>query len=158
MMNKIVVYHGSPHIVETPEIRITKFNKDFYFGFYCTVMKEQAERWATRFGKDGYINIYEYIGNPDLRVLKFDKMTEEWLDFIVACRLGKSHDYDIVEGPMADDTIYNYVQGFMDGKYSRTVFWELAKFKHPTHQISFHTARALATLNFVEGVLVHGEE
>ena len=157
-MDKIVVYHGSPHIVETPEIRITKFNKDFYFGFYCTVMKEQAERWATRFGKDGYINIYEYIGNPDLRVLKFDKMTEEWLDFIAACRLGKSHDYDIVEGPMADDTIYNYVQGFMDGKYSRTVFWELAKFKHPTHQISFHTARALATLKFVEGVLVHGEE
>lgn len=158
MVDKIIVYHGSPQIVETPEIRITKFNKDFYFGFYCTVMKEQAERWATRFGKDGYINIYEYIGNPDLKVLKFDKMTEEWLDFIVACRLGKSHDYDIVEGPMADDTIYNYVQGFMDGKYSRTVFWELAKFKHPTHQISFHTARALAALNFVEGVLVHGEE
>ena len=28
-------------------------------------------------------------------------MTEEWLDFIVACRQGKSHKYDIVEGPMA---------------------------------------------------------
>ena len=42
-------------------------------------------------------------------------MTEEWLDFIVACRSGQSHDYDIVEGPMADDTIYNYVQNFIDG-------------------------------------------
>lgn len=84
-------------------------------------------------------------------------MTEEWLDFIVACRTGKAHDYDIVEGPMADDTIYNYVQGFIDGKFSRAAFWELAKFKYPTHQISFHTARALITLRFLKGVQVHEE-
>ena len=31
------IYHGSTVIVEKPEIRIEKFNKDFYFGFYCTV-------------------------------------------------------------------------------------------------------------------------
>ena len=35
----------------------------------------------------------------------FEEMTEEWLDFIVSCRRGISHTYDIVEGPMADDTI-----------------------------------------------------
>ncbi len=32
-------------------------------------------------------------------------MTDEWLDFIVSCRSGISHGYDIVEGPMANDTI-----------------------------------------------------
>ncbi len=47
-MEKIIVYHGGSQIVETPEIRITRFNKDFYFGFYCTIMRKQAERWATR--------------------------------------------------------------------------------------------------------------
>ena len=88
-------------------------------------------------------------------MLKFEKMTEEWLDFIAACRVGRAHDYDIVEGPMADDTIFNYVQGFIDGKYSRAAFWELAKFKYPTHQISFHTARALTALKFLEGVPVY---
>lgn len=151
----MLVYHGSSQIVEAPEIRIAKYNKDFYFGFYCTVMRQQAQRWATRFGTKGYINIYEYVPNDGLRMLKFEKMTEEWLDFIAACRNGKAHDYDIVEGPMADDTIYNYVQGFIDGKYSRAAFWELAKFKYPTHQISFHTARALTTLKFMEGVAVY---
>lgn len=151
----MLVYYGSSQIVETPEIRIARYNKDFYFGFYCTIMREQAQRWATRFGTKGYINIYEYVPNNDLRVLKFDKMTEDWLDFIAACRNGKAHDYDIVEGPMADDTIYNYVQGFIDGKYSRAAFWELAKFKYPTHQISFHTVRALTTLKFLEGVTVY---
>ena len=82
----------------------------------------------------------------------------EWLDFIVACRLGHPHDYDIVEGPMADDTIFNYVQNFADGKISRETFWELAGFKRPTHQISFHTAHALTTLSFVKGVKVRDEK
>lgn len=80
------------------------------------------------------------------------------LDFIVSCRLGQSHGYDIVEGPMANDTIFNYVQNFVDGKISRAAFWELAKFKKPTHQISFHTVRALQTLEFVRGQEVNVEK
>ena len=156
-MEKTIIYHGSSQIVEMPEIRVTKYNKDFYFGFYCTVMEKQAKRWATRFGEAGYISVFEYTPNPELKTFTFEKMTEEWLDFIVACRTGTGHDYDIVEGPMADDTIYNYVEGFIDGKYSRAAFWELAKFKYPTHQISFHTARALTTLKFSEGVQVYEE-
>ena len=59
---------------------------------------------------------------------------------------------------MANDTIFNYVQNFVDGKISREAFWALAKFKKPTHQISFHTARALATLSFVKGSEVQSEK
>ena len=85
-------------------------------------------------------------------------MTEEWLDFIVDCRLGKPHNFDIVEGPMANDTIFNYVQDFADKKISRDAFWTLAKLNRPTHQISFHSARALATLTFISGREVTNEE
>lgn len=49
---------------------------------------------------------------------------------------------------MADDTIFNYVQSFLDAEISRAAFWELTKFKYPTHQISFHTKKALAALHF----------
>ena len=66
-MEKIIIYHGSSQIVETPEIRIAKFNKDFYFGFYCTIMRKQAERWATRYGQTGYVNLYEYCPDNNLR-------------------------------------------------------------------------------------------
>ncbi len=66
-MEKRRIYHGSLQIVKEPEIRITKFHKDFYYGFYCTLYKEQAKRWATRFGNDGYISVYEYSENPGLR-------------------------------------------------------------------------------------------
>lgn len=153
----MIVYHGSTVLVEKPEIRTAKFNKDFYFGFYCTEFKTQAIRWATRFG-DGIVNSYEYTDDPSLSKLVFPEMTEAWLDFIAACRTGTPHDYDIVEGPMADDTIYNYVQGFLDGKYSREMFWSLAKFKKPTHQISFHTEAALRALRFIGGEEVYEEE
>lgn len=154
----MILYHGSREIVQSPEIRIQRYNKDFYFGFYCTLFPEQAIRWATRFGGKGYLNEYEYHPVEELRIKKFPEMTEEWLDFIVACRLGKSHDYDIVEGPMADDTIFNYVQSFADGTISREAFWALAKFKKPPHHISFHTARALSTLTFIKGVEIQDEK
>lgn len=148
-MNRII-YHGAKEVVRFPEIRIAAYNKDFYFGFYCTNFREQAQRWATRYGTVGIVNEYSYVPSQNLRVLAFDSMTEEWLDFIVSCRSGKSHDYDIVEGPMADDKIFNYIQNFIDGEISRAAFWELAKFKKPTHQISFHTDQALTTLKFLK--------
>lgn len=146
----MILYRGSKERVEFPEIRTARFHKDFYFGFYCTLLEEQARRWATRFTGHGIVNVYEYSPCEDLNALVFPEMCDEWLDFIAACRMGIPHAYDVVEGPMADDTIFNYVQGFADGIISRAAFWELAKFNHPTHQISFHTARALAALRFVE--------
>jgi hypothetical protein len=158
LQNERIVYHGSLEIVRYPEIRKHRYNKDFYFGFYCTVYKEQAVRWATRFGGVGYLNEYSYTHDDSLRIKVFSEMTEEWLDFIVDCRLGKTHNYDIVEGPMADDTIFNYVQNFVDGKISREAFWSLAKFKHPTHQMSFHTENSLRTLQFIKASEVRDEE
>ena len=122
----MIVYHGSGEMVEFPEIRKTKYTKDFSWGFYCTNDYEQAYRWAERRHKNGVINCYEYIENPKLKIKKFDKMSDEWLDFIAECRSGKLHDYDMVEGPMADDTIWNFVNDFLSGLISRKVFWEYA--------------------------------
>lgn len=76
---KVLLYHGSKVIVESPEIRIQRYNKDFYFGFYCTLFPEQAVRWATRFDGVGYLNEYLYTPNERLKVKRFPEMTEEWL-------------------------------------------------------------------------------
>lgn len=158
MGENIILYHGSKEIVKFPEIRKALFNKDFYFGFYCTSYKNQAVRWATRYGNAGFINRYQYKPNLQLKYLYFKEMSDEWLDFIAKCRLGIAHQYDIVEGPMANDTIFNYVQDFVDGKISREAFWALAKFNHPTHQISFHTISALDTLKYEGSEEVYGEK
>ena len=64
------------------------------------------------------------------------------------CRRGKTHSCDCVEGPMADDTIWNYVDDFVRGLITREAFWELVKFKYPTHQIVFCTEESLKQLCF----------
>lgn len=142
------LFHGSRVIVEQPEIRTHKYYKDFGWGFYCTVLEAQAARWATKFGTNGVVNVYSYAGDLGLKIKEFPELSDEWLDFVAACRNGKAHDYDVVEGPMADDTIFNYVQDFIDGSISREAFWALAKFKYPTHQICFHTEKSLSALRF----------
>lgn len=141
------IYHGSYTSVQTPEIIKGKFTKDFGEGFYCTELKRQAEKWARRYDTP-VVSIYEYKPLEELNILCFDDMTDEWLDFIVACRSGKPHDYDIVIGAMANDQIYNYVADFMNGILTREQFWIMAKFKYPTHQINFCTQKALQCVTF----------
>ena len=129
-MAKMTVYHGGYMAVEHPEIRKGRNTKDFGTGFYCTIIKEQAQRWAKRYDTK-IVSIYD-----------------EWLDFIINCRAGKIHDYDIVIGAMADDQIYNYVSDYIDGSITREQFWVLAKFKYPTHQINFCSKEALKCLEY----------
>lgn len=144
-----VVYHGSNVKVDSPKIIKGKYTKDFGVGFYATILEEQAIKWAKKYEK-GIVNIYEYSENLNLKIKNFPVMTEEWLDFIIDCRSGKKHGYDIVIGAMADDQVYNYITSLMDGAITREAFWELAKFNHPTHQIAFCTEESLNCLKFIQ--------
>ena len=148
-MNRLQIYHGSNQVVECPKILVQGFYKDFGYGFYCTKLEKQARRWALSKPAAHIVNIYAYAPDNSLKTLSFTEMTDEWLDFVAQCRHGGEHSYDIVEGPMADDTIWDYVEDFLNEKISRAAFWELVRFKYPTHQILFCTERALATLSFL---------
>ncbi len=147
-MGKMTVYHGSYMTVESPRIIQTKNTKDFGFGFYCTIIREQAERWAKRYDSP-IINIYTVRMNTNLKIKEFKEMTEEWLEFIIDCRHGSKNNYDIVVGAMANDQIYNYIADYIDGIITREQFWALAKFKYPTHQINFCSDSALKCLEFL---------
>ncbi len=143
------VFHGSDIEVKVPEIRIGKFTKYFGEGFYCTKLKRQAKRWAMR-KETPTISTYEYTHDKTLSICNFIRLTDDWLDFIVDCRKGVPHNYDIVIGAMANDQIYNYIEDFIAGIITREQFWGLAKFKYPTHQICFATEASLKCLKFVE--------
>ena len=144
----MMLYHGTNTVVRRPEIRIAGYNKDFGFGFYCTQYEKQARRWALTKHGTHIVCVYDYTPNSQLKMKTFPEMTDEWLDFVAACRHGESHSFDIVEGPMADDEVWDYVEDFLLGRISREAFWALARFKRPTHQILFCTDRALSTLSF----------
>ena len=145
----VEIFHGSNQIVKSPKILVQGFYKDFGYGFYCTKMEKQAVRWALTKKNTHCVNVYSYSENNGLKIKKFDNMNDEWLDFIASSRNGIEHNYDIVEGPIADDTIWNYVEDYLSKNISREAFWELAKFRHPTHQIVFCTAFSLESLSFM---------
>ena len=152
MNETINIYHGSNVLVEMPQIIVSGFYKDFGYGFYCTNIETQARKWALTKKGDSIVSVYSYQEDKSLKLLSFPQMTEEWLDFVVNCRRGIKHDYDIVEGPMADDQIWDYVEDFIEGSITREAFWVLAKFKHPTHQIVFCTLKSLSTIKFERSI------
>ncbi|MCD8152190.1 MAG: DUF3990 domain-containing protein [Clostridiales bacterium] len=147
-MGKMTIYHGSYMAVEHPRIIKRRNTKDFGMGFYCTIIREQAERWARKYDTP-VLSTYTVRMSDELNILEFKDMSEEWLDFIIACRRGEPHNYDIVIGAMANDQIYNYISDYIDGILTRNQFWTLARFKYPTHQICFCTQPALLCLEFV---------
>jgi hypothetical protein len=142
------IYHGSNVVVSKPTILINGHYKDFGYGFYCTDLEKQAKRWALTKKGASIVNQYLYTKNDDLDICVFEKMTPQWLQFVVDCRSGIEHKHDIVEGPMADDQIWDYVEDYIAGNISENAFWELVKFRYPTHQIVFCTEAALQQLRF----------
>lgn len=144
----MILFHGSNVVVQKPRILENGFYKDFGYGFYCTQLEKQAKRWALTKRKNHIVNRYSYQEAAELNKKIFPEMSEEWLEFVVNCRRGIRHTYDIVEGPMADDTIWDYIEDYVAEKISKAAFWELVKFKYPTHQIVFCTEKALTALQF----------
>lgn len=142
------IYHGSNVTVAKPRIMINGHYKDFGYGFYCMDLEKQAKRWALTRRGESILNHYLYMPSTELKICVFEQMTEEWLQFVVDSRRGVEHSYDVVEGPMADDQIWDYVEDYTEGKISKAAFWELVKFKYPTHQIVFCTELALRALCF----------
>jgi|SRR5574344_1895158 hypothetical protein len=146
-MPKSLIYHGSNIVIQKPKILESQKTKDFGTGFYCTTIKEQAERWAKRFSKP-VVNCYAFLPDSNLNIHEFKTLSESWLDFIVNSRNGKKHNFDIVIGAMANDQIYNYISDFIEGVITREQFWVMAKFKYPTHQICFCTEKSLECIAF----------
>ena len=144
------LYHGTDTIVADPEIRVVGYTKDFGYGFYCTYLERQAKRWAIAKRNPHIVCVYEYQPGEELNIKRFPDMSDEWLDFVASCRHGETQNYDIVEGPMADDEVWDYVEDFISGRITREVFWAQAKFKHPTHQIVFCNDKALRSLTYID--------
>ena len=147
------LYHGSYTEINVVDLKKSKPYKDFGRAFYLTKYYEQAKIWANRLGvehkKEGIITEFEFdeyaYEDESFNILKFDEYSEQWLDFIVFNRskLNPNHDYDIVEGPVADDAVSQQIDTYLAGKISKKDFLEELKFHKPTHQIAFCTLESL---------------
>ena len=116
----MILYHGSNIEVPKPNITFSREKLDFGRGFYTTPIKQQAINWANRFkrlGRPAILNYYEFDENLFLKfsVKQFYSYNEQWLDFILANRSGKSVEpFDIVIGGVADDRVFNTLELFIE--------------------------------------------
>lgn len=86
--SSLAVCHGSGVIVKEPRFLTGGHHKDFGYSFYCTKMESQAIRWCLEKKPKHIVNRYEYTPDNTLATRTFDKISDEWLDFIAACRNG----------------------------------------------------------------------
>ena len=137
-MSKLVLYHGSPEIIEKPIYGKGKAYNDYGKGFYCTENLELAKEWACTEGVDGYANQYE-IEADNLRILNLsaDEYTIlHWLALLMTYRklrlstpvmkrgaewlkehfLVDIDDYDAIIGYRADDSYFSFARAFVNNE------------------------------------------
>ncbi len=150
----MILYHGSFVVVDKPDLTHSRPNVDFGKGFYTTPIYDQAEKWCGRFkrrGKEGIISSYELdeAAYEELKVLRFDAYSEEWLDFILNCRSGQDNTYyDLVIGGVANDKVFNTVELYFDGLIDKKEAINRLRYEKPNLQMAFRTEEALSYLKF----------
>jgi hypothetical protein len=149
------VYHGS--YTKIIEINLSKgqANKDFGKGFYVTKIREHAEKWAEIIGNkhetEGVVTEFKFFErafvDDTYKTLRFENYNEQWLDFIVLNRdkstIEQQHDFDIIEGPVANDKVQNRIDQYLNGELSKEKFLKQLKYHEETHQICFCTRKSL---------------
>ncbi|KSV59035.1 DUF3990 domain-containing protein [Acetivibrio ethanolgignens] len=153
----MILYHGSYLEIQTPDLVHSRANLDFGHGFYTTPIYNQAVKWCEKFkrrGKSGIVSRYNLDENAllELKVLKFDSYSEEWLDFILKCRTGNdAADYDIVIGGVANDKVFNTVELYFDNLIDKREAIRRLRYEKPNLQICFRTQKALSKYLHYEG-------
>lgn len=134
-MSKIVLLHGTDHIIEVPDINIGNEHNDYGKGFYCTKAEEMAKEWACKQNTDGFVNRYE-LNTDGLKILDLtdgQHTVLNWIAILLKYRTFKlsseiaidareyiiEHysvnisDYDVVVGYRADDSYFQYAESFV---------------------------------------------
>jgi hypothetical protein len=152
------LYYGSNMSVRKPELLNSLRGLDFGRGFYTTSNREQALRFTenvVRRRKTGErtISIYEVDEIAIFSTcsfLKFDEADEHWLDFVVQNRTltYKGTAYDLVIGPVANDTVFNVIDLYIDGILDKDETIKRLKIRKLFDQWTFCTEKAISFLKF----------
>lgn len=155
------LYHGSNVLIDKIDLSCSRRGKDFGCGFYLNPNKSQAMEMAVRTTQrlqegEPVLNTYLFddnlikMENSSLSVKIFDGYSVEWAKFILMNRKNLDskpvHSYDIVIGPIANDTVGLQMRRFMQGYISIERMIEELKFNKPATQYFFGTELAISYL------------
>lgn len=158
------LYHGSNVLVSNPDLLKGKPYKDFGRGFYLSDTFEQAKAMGDRvaarspFVVPSIVSTFEFdeslLTDGSLKVKCFNSYSKEWAEFVLRNRDRQAsqptHDYDIVYGPIADDSIVRQMRRFELGDI--TIDELIKEFQYPhgiTFQYFFGSEKSLKKLTFI---------
>lgn len=156
----MIVYHGSTIVIDHPIAAEGRRQLDFGQGFYVTDIKRQADSWAERMQRIreelGIVNVYELDiekVKADYRYYRFMHYDNEWLQFIVANRMGRKDvvHYDVIEGGVANDRVIDTVEAYMANLMPlETALRELSRHQ-PNNQLCIASQKVIdECMTFVE--------
>lgn len=151
------LYHGSNIEITAVDLNRTRRGKDFGRGFYVSADYMQAVEFAENVvRREGFgvptVSSFEFDESyfSQLSIKQFDGYTREWAEFVLANRNNNSdvtlHSYDVVIGPIADDSVGTQIRRLMQGYISFDNFLEEIKYKRTTIQYYFGTEKSLRFL------------
>lgn len=160
----MILYHTSDKSIEHPDISYSRDYLDFGKGFYTTPNRGQAEKYAKRFFREqrpAFLNVFEIDDEiEEVSRKTFDAYDGEWLDYVVECRRAHPHDtFDIVEGGIADDDVFNTLDLYMDELILRDEAIKRLRKKKPNWQICLCSQKLIDKhLHFVESIELINDE
>ena len=159
----MILYHGSNVKIDRIDLSKSNVGKDFGVGFYLTPNRDHALGQAQRkiemfsFGVPT-LNAYFFdeneLQNGELAVKTFGDYTLEWAEFVLMNRQSNSrtslHGYDVVVGPVANDTVGYQIRRLLGNLISMEQFLKELKYpKEMSIQYFFGTEKALKYLKAV---------
>jgi len=179
-MSKIVLLHGTDHIIEKPDINIGNEHNDYGKGFYCTKAEEMAKEWACKQNTDGFVNSYE-LNTDGLKILDLTdgqhtvlnwiaillkyrtfKLSSEIAidarDYIIEHYSVNISDYDVVVGYRADDSYFQYAESFVSNGLPLRSLNKALKLGKLGEQTVLVSQKAFDQIKFIDAAPVSKEE
>lgn len=150
----MILYHGTTHDFQIPDLSKGRTGTDFGAGFYLTDNERMADDWLQ--GEENkHINVYELtlaqIPSCHLHIRRYESPSVEWAKFVYNCRRNRkiSSHYDIIIGPLADNALNKWFAMIEDHLLS----WDdladqIAYKKYNSLQFCFKTSKSIKLLEY----------
>jgi hypothetical protein len=154
------LYHVGFAKLENPDVHYGRKNADFGQGFYTSWDKEFSTKWAKyRPGQETVLNVYE-LEEEGLKIKKLER-DEEWFEYIFNNRHFKDdylEEYDVIIGPIANDTIYDTWGILTSGMVEEKKALEVLCSGPCYYQIALKTEKAASHLTWITSRVLDEEE
>ncbi len=156
----ITLFHAGYEEIKEPDAHYGRKNADFGQGFYTTDDIDFASSWGRdREGADIIINRYE-LDDSALKVKRL-KRDQEWFEYIFANRRVRPDiygEYDLIVGPIANDTIYETMGIVTSGFLSDEEAMKLLMVGPCYTQTVLKTRKAVEHLRFISSEVLSKEQ